>query len=195
MKKKENQVHDALLYRLLRPIITFLSKIIFTPKIIGCENIPKEGRIILAGNHTSNFDCALLISSTKRSIHFLAKKELWSGLRKIIFSHMGLIPVDRSKKNHDALEKSYEYLNHEKVIGIFPEGTTEKNRGLLPFKMGAVKMAKETNTKIVPFVIKGKYKLFSKTLTIQFLKPITVQKDLEVELKKLRKIIQSNMED
>ena len=86
---------DALLYKITRPIITVLFKLFFTPKIIGKEYIPKSGKVILAGNHTSNFDCLLLISSTKRNIHFLAKKELWNGPKKIIFANMGLISVDR----------------------------------------------------------------------------------------------------
>ncbi len=180
---------EPVLYRIIRPIITCLFKFFFTPKIKGKENIPSNKGIILAGNHTSNLDCLLLMSSTKRPIHFLAKNELWRGLKKIIFANLGLIPVDRSRKNPEALKKAYEYLEEEKVIGIFPEGTTEKNRGLLPFKIGAVKMAKQTNSPIIPFVIKGKYHLFSKNLTIEFLKPLKVEEELEKENNKLRNII------
>lgn len=190
MKKR-----DAFLYRFTRPIITGLFKTFFTPKIKGKENIPRTGRIILAGNHTSNFDCLLLISSTRRSIHFLAKKELWKGPKKIIFGNMGLIPVDRSKKDHKSLETAEAYLNEECLIGIFPEGTTEKEKGkMLPFKMGAIKMAVDTNTKIVPFAISGKYALFSKSLKIVFEKPISIEvDDLEREKEKLEKTIQKLM--
>lgn len=180
------------LYKIVRPIIKVLFKFLYTPKIIGSENIPKEGRVVLAGNHTNNFDCLLLMSSTKRCIHFLAKKELLSGLKKIIFSNMGLIPVDRKHHDHSALESAEKYLNDGMVIGIFPEGTTEKGRGLLPFKIGAVKMAYDTNTKIVPFTITGKYKFFSKNLKIVFGAPIKVDgKDLEKNNEKLRDKINS----
>ena len=185
---------DSKLYRFLRPIIKFLVNTFIRPKYVGLENIDSDGRIILAGTHTSILDCFLLISATKRSVHFLAKCELWKGIKGIIFSHMGLIPVDRSKKNHNSLIKAEEYLNKECVIGIFPEGTTEKNRGLLPFKIGAVKMASDTNTKIIPFCITGKYRLFSKNLKIEFGKAITVKKtDLEKENNKLRNIIKGMM--
>ena len=102
---------------------------------------------------------------------------------------MGLIPVDRSKKSHNSLVRAEEYLKNECLIGIFPEGTTEKGRGLLPFKIGAVKMAKDTNTKIVPFCITGKYRLFSKSLKIEFHKAITIKGDLDKENDKLRNII------
>ena len=107
---------DSKLYRFLRPIIKFLTNTFIRPKYIGIENIPKEGRIILAGRHTSILDCFLLISATKRSVHFLAKKELWKGLKKILFANMGLIPVDRSKKDHNSLVKAEEYLNNECLI-------------------------------------------------------------------------------
>ena len=189
-----NKKKESILYIIVRPIITFLFKIFFTPKIIGSKNIPTEGRIILAGNHTSNFDCLLLISCTKRPIHFLAKKELWKGFKKIIFNNLGLIPVDRKNKNHNALVSAEEYLDNEMLIGIFPEGTTEKEGKMLPFKIGAVKMANDKNSKIVPFVIKGKYKLFSKNLTIEFLKPIKITSNLEKEIKKLEDIIHSKIE-
>ncbi len=189
-----NKKKESILYIIVRPIITFLFKIFFTPKIIGSKNIPTEGRIILAGNHTSNFDCLLLISCTKRPIHFLAKKELWKGFKKIIFNNLGLIPVDRKNKNHNALVSAEEYLDNEMLIGIFPEGTTEKEGKMLPFKIGAVKMANDKNSKIVPFVIKGKYKLFSKNLTIEFLKPIKITSNLEIEIKKLEDIIHSKIE-
>lgn len=193
----KNKCKESKLYIIVRPIIKVLFKLLYTPKIIGSENIPKNGRIILAGMHTNNFDCLLLMSSTKRCIHFLAKKELWSGVKGIIFSNMGLIPVNRKEKDPNSLKLAEEYLINEKVIGIFPEGTTEKEKGvLLPFKIGAVKMAYDTNTMIVPFMIKGKYKLFSRDLKIVFGKPIKVEKsNLDEENSKLVNIINSMMED
>ena len=181
--------NDSILYRILRPIIKYFMKIFYRPKIIGMENIPKEGRIILAGNHTNIFDCLLLISSTKRSIHFLAKDELWKGIKKILFSNLGLIPVNRRQKDHKALETAYSYLREEELIGIFPEGTIGKN-GILPFKMGAVKMASVTNTKIVPFAITGKYRIFFNDLKIVFGKQIKINnKELEKENDNLREVI------
>lgn len=185
-----NKYKDVLFYKIIRPIIKVYF-LLYNPKIIGKENIPKEGRIILAGNHNNNYDCLMLISSTKRCIHFLAKEELFHGFKKIIFSNLGLIPVNRKKKDHRSLNEAIEYLKNEKVIGIFPEGTFGKGK-LLPFKIGAVKMAYDTNTKIVPFAITGDYKLFSKNLKIIFSKPIEViTNDLEKENEKLREAVES----
>jgi len=182
---------DSILYKIIRPIVTILFKLIFTPKIISKDTIPKKGKIILAGNHTNNLDCLLLMSTTKRDIHFLAKKELWYGLKKVIFANLGLIPVDRKNKNPETLKNAKRFLNNNKVIGIFPEGTTEKNTNkLLPFKIGAVKLAYETATPIIPFFIKGSYSLFSKNLTIEFSSPIYIKNsNLDKENERLFKTI------
>ena len=183
-----NKYKDAILYKILRPMAKGLFFLLYTPKIVGRENIPAKGRIILAGNHTHILDSIFLMSSTRRCIHFLAKKELWSGFKKILFGNMGLIPVDRSIHDHSSLQTAEEYLKNEKVIGIFPEGTTRKGRKhLLPFKIGAVKMAHDTDTMIVPFAITGKYKIFSRNLKIVFDKPYKIgDSNLNKENEKLR---------
>ncbi len=187
---------EPILYKILRPIITLIMKTLYKPTIIGTENIPKEGRIILAGNHTNNFDCVLLISSTKRIIHFLAKIELTKGLKKVLFLNMGIIPVNRQIHDKEALNKAIEILEEDKTIGIFPEGTTKKEEGeLLPFKIGAVKMASETNTNIVPFVITGKYKIFNNDLKIEFLDAINIpqEEDLTKYNKELENTIKKQL--
>lgn len=185
----EKKYHESLLYIIVRPLVTFLFLHFYTPKIIGKENIPKDGRIILAGNHTNNFDCLLLMSSTKRCIHFLAKDELWKGPKKIIFNHLGLIPVNRRSKDPNSLHMAKEYLKNEKLIGIFPEGTFSRDKKLLPFKYGAVKMAYDTDTKIIPFAIQGKYTFLSKDLKIIFGKEMKITDNLEKENKKLENAV------
>ena len=187
-------MNEALLYKVLKPLARLFTFIYIHPKYIGKENIPKEGRIILAGIHTSVLDPFILICSTKRQIHFLAKDELWKGPKKIFFSHLGLIPVNRRTKDPYSLKKAEDYLKNDKVIGIFPEGTTEKGRGLLQFKIGAVKMAYDTNTKIVPFIIKGSYNPFKK-IKIVYGKPIKVSSNLERENNKLRETIKQMIKE
>lgn len=180
---------ESKFYLIIRPLIKVFTKVFIHPKYIGVDNIPKDGSIILAGNHTSILDPLVLISATKRNIHFLAKDELWKGPKRIIFSNLGLIPVNRREKDKFALKEAEKYLKFGMVIGIFPEGTTEKGRGMLPFKIGAVKMARDTNTRIVPFAITGSYN-FLKKLEVSFGKPIDMNNtDLEIENNNLRNII------
>ena len=170
---------DCVLYRILRPLVYVLFKLIYRPQIIGSNNIPKEGAVVLCGNHTNLLDIPLLFCTTKRTIHFLAKDELFKGLGKPFFYSMGCIPVNRRTKDHQALESAIKVLNDHKVIGIFPEGTFNRsNDTILPFKFGAVKMAKVTDSVIVPFSITGKYKMFRKNqITICFDKPYKIKKD------------------
>ena len=189
--------NDPLLYKIIRPIGKGLFKILYRPKIIGKDYIPKSGRIVLAGNHKNNLDCMMVISSTKRCVHFLAKEELFKGPFGWFFKSIGLIPVKRKVKDGKALPKSVKYLENEKLIGIFPEATFNRGEGvILPFKIGAVKMAHDTNTKIVPFIIKGDYKLFRKRVRIVFFKPFSVKSDnLDKENEKFMKFISDKLTD
>ena len=183
-------------YRIVRPIIKFLFILIYRPKIKGASNIPKEGGVILAGNHTNNFDCLLLLSSTKRTIHFLAKDSLNKGLKKIIFKNMGIIPVNRKVHDSNVILKSDNMLREKKVIGIFPEGTINRtDEILMPFKYGTVKMARDTSSTIVPFCITGKYKLFNSRLQIKFLDAYKLNDDttLEEENNKLMNMIKDTL--
>ena len=173
-----------MLYKAVRPLIKVFVLIVFRPKYIGLENIPKNGSIILAGNHTSIFDPLLLISSTNKVIHFLAKDSLYKGIKKPLFKNMAIIPVNRSIKDKRPLTEAKKLLEYDKVIGIFPEGTINRtNDVIMPFKMGTIKLASDTGAPVVPFVIKGKYRLMG-GISIKFLKPYKVlDTDLESENK------------
>lgn len=172
---------NLILYWIVKIFGTPIFYILFRPKYINKNNIPKNGPVVLAGNHKSNFDCASLVCSTNRVVHFLAKKELLDTKLKFFYKGMGIIPVDRKNKNPEALKEAIRNLNNNKVIGIFPEGTTNKtNNVIMPFKYGAVKMASEANAYIVPFSITGEYKFFGK-LKITFGEAYKVSKDLEKE--------------
>lgn len=186
---------DPLLYRITRPIIKILINVVFRPKYIGLENIPKSGNVVLAGNHTKIFDPLLIMSCTKRTVHFLAKDDLNKGFKKYIFKNMGIIPVNRKIHDKDALKTAKEFLYKGALIGIFPEGTVNKTSNtILPFKIGAVKMSHDTDSLIVPFTIKGKFRIFN-NLKIEFFKPYKVSSDdLTYENQKLMDIISKSLE-
>jgi len=183
---------DSRLYQILRPIVVVLLKGIYRIKVINKDIIPKDGPIIFVGNHKHNFDFISLLCGTKRTIHFLAKKELidkhgW------LFSKLGIIPVDRSSKNKEAMKIAIDILNKGEVIGIFPEGTFNKTEYIImPFKYGAVKIASVTNATIIPFAITGEYKVFRSGLKIEFGEPYKVidKKDLTKEnIKLMNKVV------
>lgn len=185
---------DTLFYKIVRPIVAVIFKILYRPTIIGKENIPQTGGIVLAGNHTKWLDPIMLIAINERQIHFLAKDELFHGITKPIVKGMGCISVNRKIHDKDALSLGYKTLENAEVIGIFPEGTINRTKDIImPFKIGAVKMANKTNSKLIPFTITGKYKLFKKSIRIEFFKPIKVGDNLTEENEKLMNIISNNL--
>ncbi len=185
---------EPTLYRVIRGPLSAIFKAIYKPTLVGKENIPESGRIILAGNHTNYFDCLLVACATKRCVHYLAKDELMKGPLGIIFKGLGIIPVNRRTKDRAAYLSALETLRDEKLIGIFPEGTINRTEDvIMPFKFGAVKMARETDTKIVPFAITGKYKPFKRNIKITFFEPIEPEESLETANEKLMKIVSEKL--
>lgn len=164
------------LYRFGRFILSPIFKLYYHPRIIGKENIPKEGQIIIAGNHKHLYDQFLTIVATKRFVSYMAKKEYFEKrFSRWIFTHVGCISVDRENHDENAKSMAMDVLNSGGAIGIFPEGTRNKTKEfLLPFKYGAVSMASKTDAYIVPFGISGDYKFRSKNLTIIYGKPFKV---------------------
>lgn len=187
MKNGKKKVTDKMyVYRILKPILGTIFKIYYNPQIIGKENIPKEGSILVVGNHKHLFDQCLAIVATKRPIHYMAKKEYFDGKMAWFFKMVGCIPVDRSQKDSNATNAALEVLNEGLALGLFPEGTRNKtDKFLLPFKFGAVSMAKKTDSYLVPFGITGDYKFRSKNLTVRFGKPFKATDDLEESNKRL----------
>ena len=177
-------------YSIVKPILGFIYKLYYNPKIIGKENIPKKGSIVIVGNHKHIMDQNNIIISTKRIVHYMAKKEYFDGPFEWFFRMTGCIPVNRSIKDNRASKSALKVLNNGWALGLFPEGTRNKTKEfLLPFKYGAVSMAKKTDSLIVPFGITGDYKFRSKNLTIRIGKPYRVTGDLISENKKLEKVI------
>lgn len=175
---KENKNH---LYKICKIIYSVLLKILYRPTVYGIENIPKEGSLIFAGNHRHALDPIVVMSNTNRIVHYMAKEELFKGLHGIIFEKIGLIKIHRNKSNPLAVIEAENILKQDGTIGVFPEGTRNRTENeLLKFKHGTVVIAKKTNTKILPFAIKGKYRIFRKGVIIEFGKPIDVSK-MELE--------------
>ena len=173
-------------FRFFKGLLGIFFLIFFRPKIVGREKIPKDGGVILAGNHRHIFDTCMPILSTKRPVHYMAKKELFNSPIGWFFKVVGCIPVDRGHDNTDSKEAALEVLREGEVLGIFAEGTRNKSlNGLLPFKYGAVSMSNKSGALIVPFAITGKYRLFNNKLTVRFGEGFVASDDLERANKRL----------
>ena len=162
-------------YKLFKPILGPIFKLYYNPKIINKGVIPKDGPILIVGNHKHIMDQCSVIISTKRVVHYMAKKEYFDGKMAWFFKISGCISVNRSIHDEDAKNAALDVLKNNGAIGLFPEGTRNKTKEfLLPFKFGTVSMAQKTNATIVPFGITGDYKFRSKNLTVRFGEPFKV---------------------
>ena len=169
---KENKVF----YGFLKCVYASLVTILYNPKVYGKENIPKDGPIVFAGNHRHAFDPVVVMTHTNRFVHYMAKETLFKGIFGFLLRQIGIIKVYRTRNNPLAIEEAENVLNEGGTIGIFPEGTRNKElkEDLLRFKRGAVVIAQNSGSKIVPFYINGQYKIFRRTLELHFGKPIDV---------------------
>ena len=178
------------MYTFVQPIAAFLLKIVYQPKIINKKAIPKEGRVIIAGNHKMLLDPVLVSCGTRRIIHFLAKDIFFTGIRGFFMKRAGTLPVHVGKVHKDSFKSAIDILNQNKVVGIFPEGTRNyTKKELLSFKRGAVTLAQETNSQIVPFAIYGRYLPFH-GLKIEFGELINVT---NMELKEANQLLEDEV--
>ena len=163
------------------------SKLLYRVKVIGTENIPKEGPVIFCGNHKSFLDPQLIEVTCKRDdTRFLAKKELTKnkGL-KFLGNVFDAILVSRDEKDVTVVKESLRTLKNGNCIALFPEGTRNGLEKGEKVKDGTAYFALNSDATVIPVGIKGGDKLFNKAV-IRYGKPINLdeykpnRKDKEV---------------
>ena len=154
----------ALCSGMLYPIYQF--------EVIGKENFPTDGGVLLCSNHISNLDPPTVGIAAPRQVHFMAKEELFSApvLGKIL-PHINAFPVKRGMSDREALRKGLSILKEGKVLGLFPEGTRSETGEIGKGLAGAGFFALRSKAQIVPCAVIGPYKPF-KRLKVVFGKPI-----------------------
>ena len=127
----------------------------------GIENLPRRGAVILAANHLTSYDVIPLQLCLPRPIFFMGKAELFRpGLLDAGLRRMGGFPVHRGAQDEWALKHAERVLQHGQVLGMFPEGTRSKGRGLKPAKSGIARLAIASSSPIVPAAIHGTQYMF-----------------------------------
>lgn len=171
----KNQEFSLKFYKTMVRSVGGLFKIVYKPTVEGVENLNLDTGFILAGNHTSLLDIPLLATSVSSNIHFMGKKELYENkICNYIFRKLGSFPVDRDNADLKAIKMAIRLLKEDEILGIFPEGTRNKDAELLPFKEGTTKIAIKTKKPIIPFGISGEYKVGG-GITIRFGEAIDVE--------------------
>jgi len=157
-------------YYLVRAICWLLLKIFWRMEIIGIENLPENGGLIIASNHASYLDPAVLVASLNRKIFFITKKEVFKNtFVSFILKNLNAFSVDRENVDILAFRKAINILREEKVLGIFPEGTRSSNGELQELKSGAIKIAMKTGVPILPVGIIGTHKIYPRGIKFPIL--------------------------
>lgn len=131
-------------------------KLVYRMKVIGKENIPKDGQVIIAGNHRSFLDPPLIEVTCGRYTRFLAKEELTkSKFLAFLGKVFDAILVKRDSKEVKALKESMQTLKNGNCLALFPEGTRNGLEKGEKVKNGVAFFAVRSGAKVVPCGIKG----------------------------------------
>lgn len=194
---KIKEIFKAINRVIVKNVIKLYCKIVYRYKVIGKENIPKEGALLFCGNHRSNLDPPMMVISCPRKMRFIAKEELKNNL---LFRYLcyvfEAIYVKRDSKDIGPLKEALKDLKNNKCIGIFPEGTRngmEKNDGKI--KNGASYMSLKTGAKIVPIGLKGEPKPFHKII-VTFGEPLDYTGMLkEKDIKEVEELLTEKLKE
>lgn len=160
------------LRRTIKAILKILALIVYRPKVVGRENIPKEESAIICPNHVHALDSAIILLMNKRPIRVLAKESLYENFMLRWLAHIfGIYPVKLNNKSLETMKISLQLLKNNELLLIFPEGTRNgMAKGVEP-KPGAIKLAARTGVPIIPLGVQGNFKAFRR-LKLNIGKPI-----------------------
>jgi len=155
---------NNLLYTLVIFIVRWIL-IVWGIRAFGQQNIPEKGGAIIASNHQSYFDPALLSSASSRHLHFLARQELFefNWLFKTLISSLNAVPLERRKFNSEGIRKTIDYLSEGKIFIVFPEGTRTFDGTIKPFKPGLTALSLKAGVPIIPARITGAFESWPRT--------------------------------
>ncbi|MBR1581229.1 MAG: 1-acyl-sn-glycerol-3-phosphate acyltransferase [Selenomonadaceae bacterium] len=165
-------------YSMLRIFFRAFFKVLFGARVIGRENLPAEGAIILAANHMSNWDPPLLATFLERKVNYMAKEELFANkIFATAITNLGAFPVKRETADRNAIKRALALLKAGKCLGLFPEGTRSKTGELGKAEAGVGLIAAMSKAPVLPAAIIGTNKIFSSgkffpRLTVIYGRPI-----------------------
>jgi 1-acyl-sn-glycerol-3-phosphate acyltransferase len=152
------------------PIIA-LAKLVFRGlglrfTITGTEHVPRTGGAVMAINHVGYLDftfAGLAAQPAGRLVRFMAKKEVFDHrLSGPLMRGMRHIPVDRHGVPAESYAAAVAALRRGEIVGVFPEATISLSYELKEFKTGAVRMARDAGVPLLPCVIWGSQRVFTK---------------------------------
>ena len=134
--------------------------------VSGVGNVPKTGPGVVAVNHTGYMDFTYAgipaFLQGRRKVRFMAKKEVFDNkIAGPLMRGMKHIPVDRGA-GADSYAQAVDYLKRGELVGVFPEATISRSFEIKEFKSGAARMALDANAPIIPTVMWGSQRIWTK---------------------------------
>jgi 1-acyl-sn-glycerol-3-phosphate acyltransferase len=166
----------------------------------GEGNIPDRGGAVIAINHTSYVDwlpAALALKRRHRRMRFMIKAEMQKvKVVNFLIKRTKTIPVDRSA-GAGAYALAVQRLREGELVGVYPEATISRSFELKEFKTGAVRMASEAGVPIVPLIVWGAQRIWTKDhprnvgrkkvpITVAVGRPLQAAEDISVTEAELR---------
>jgi len=173
----QNGFNEKLMYKLVSQIFVFpIYKFLFKGHLIGKENIPKIGSFIMVSNHGSLLDPPLLGHAIGHNISFMAKEELFKiPILGFVIRACGAYPVKRGIVDKNTIKTACEKLSNNNSIGIFIDGTRQKNGRVNKPKQGAALLAFKNQKLLLPVAIVNSHKLIRFKFFIPFFTKIVIK--------------------
>jgi len=144
----------------MRGLMRFLTNAVLIGglfRVIGVENVPRTGALIVCANHSATLDPPLVPAFLPRGDSWnMAKSEYFrKPLLNWIFRSYHAFPVVRHTADRAALKKSFDLLKAGEVLIIYPEGTRIESGNLAKPEPGAGFIAQKAGCLVLPVGLTG----------------------------------------
>ena len=179
----ENDVFQKLIYQLVSKLFVLpIYKFVLKGQLIGRENIPKKDSFIMVSNHGSLLDPPLLGHALGRNISFMAKAELFKiPFLGFVIKACGAYPVKRGFADKSTIKTACKKLSNNNCIGIFIDGTRQKNGRVNKPKQGAALLAFKNQKILLPVAIINSHRLIKFKFCIPFFSKIVIKVGKPIE--------------
>ena len=173
----KNDIFQKLIYQLVSKLLVLpIYKFVFKGHLIGRENIPKKGSFIMVANHGSLLDPPFLGHALGRNISFMAKAELFKiPFLGFVIKACGAYPVKRGIADKNTIKTACKKLSNDNCIGIFIDGTRQKNGRVNKPKQGAALLSFKNQKLLLPVAIVNSHKLIRFKFFIPFFSKIVIK--------------------
>ena len=172
----KNDIFQNLIYQLVSNFLVLpIYKFVFRGHLKGKENIPQKDSFILVSNHGSLLDPPLLGHAIGRNISFMAKAELFKiPFLGFVIKACGAYPVKRGIADKNTIKVACKKLSNNHCIGIFIDGTRQKNGRVNKPKQGAALLAFKNQKQLLPVAVVNSHRLIRFKFFIPFFSKIVI---------------------